>query len=93
MDNGAGLNGPVMALTFLSGLGLTSITNLLASLLSAILIGLIGLAANTLLKGWIADRNNLWRKRAKELEAANRQLTAQLKEQGTDAAQLPARSN
>lgn len=93
MSDGSGLNGPVMLLTFLSGLGFTSITNLLTSLLSAILIGLIGLAANTLLKGWIADRNNLWRKRAKELEEEKRRLEAQLKEQATDAVQLSARSS
>lgn len=93
MNDGAGLNAPVMLLTFLSSLGLSSITNLLASVFSAVLIGLVGLAAQKMLQGWIAERNNYWRQQAKKFAEEKRQLEQQLKEQAPDAVQLSTGSD
>lgn len=85
-------NAPFMALTFLSGVGMFSITGILTSLLGAILVGVISKGLDSLIRALLAERTNRWRREAKKLAAEKRRLEAQLKGE-TDAAQLSSRGD
>ncbi len=87
MDSSMGTNAPFMALTFLSGMGMVSVTGLLTSLLGAVLVGIVGKLLDALLRLQIEKRTNRWRREAKKLAKEKRELEARLRETN-DAAQL-----
>jgi integral membrane sensor domain MASE1 len=62
MDNGT--NGPIMALSFIAGLGALSIGGILSAIVGSLLVGIIGKSIDSLIRNWFANRNNRWRRRA-----------------------------
>ena len=70
-----GVNGPLAMLTFFAGAG-ASFGGILFSLLAAILVPVLGKAVDGLVRTWIAERGNRWKKRALEAEARLKELSA-----------------
>ncbi len=83
MDQSVGMNGPIMALTFLSGMGALSVGGVVSSIGIALLVGMIGKGMDALLRYLIAQRTNAWRRRARRLEQENRELQALLQTERT----------
>jgi hypothetical protein len=75
MENG--MNGPIIALSFVAGM---SFSGLLTSLVAAILVGVIAKGFDRLTKFLIAERSNHWRRVAKSNETRVRELEARVHE-------------
>ena len=71
MDNG--MNGPIMAMSFFAGVGL-SFNGILTSLLAAIAVGVIAKGFDRGAKILIAYLNNHWRREARRLEKRVKEL-------------------
>jgi hypothetical protein len=61
-------NGPLVAMTFMVGLGAFSLTGMLSSVLVAVLVGLLGKAVDVGLRWLIARRESYWRREARRLQ-------------------------
>lgn len=67
-------NGPLVAMTFIVGLGAVSLTGVLSSILVALLMGLLGKGVDVALRAYIARRENHWRREALRLDQELRGL-------------------
>jgi hypothetical protein len=67
-------NGPLVAMTFIVGLGAVSLTGVLSSILVAVLMGLLGKGVDVALRAYFARRDNHWRREAQRLDQELRQV-------------------
>ena len=74
MENGTGINGPIMLLSFVGGFG-AALTHVINPILAAVFVGVLAKAVDAFIKSWWEHRKNFWRKvalryrrRVKELE-------------------------
>ncbi|MEO6392856.1 MAG: hypothetical protein ABIP75_13495 [Pyrinomonadaceae bacterium] len=80
-------NGPLVAMTFIVGLGAVSFTGVLTSVVVAILMGVLGKAVDVALRVYIARRECHWRREARRLDQELRRLSPTGKRPDPDAIQ------
>ncbi|HEV7377763.1 MAG TPA: hypothetical protein VGN95_23810 [Pyrinomonadaceae bacterium] len=71
--NDAGMNSPIMGVSFLTALGL-SVTGILTSILVGLVVGLLLKLADFLIRRHNQKRENFWRTEARKWKARAREL-------------------
>ena len=76
MYNDAGTNGPIMGVSFLAAVvGSMSLIGIVTSVLVALLVGLISKGIDILVRRYFQNRENFWRREAREWKRKYRELS------------------